>query len=658
MQTVKPFQKNEPRNDLERISRMTVSDGQRVARRLPVGAEIIDGRAHFRVWAPLRNRVEVVTSRASFPLQREDDGYFSALVDDLHAGDTYRFRLDGGDAFPDPASRFQPEGPHGPSQIIDHAAFHWTDETWPGVQLAGQIIYEIHIGTFTREGTWQSATLELPALARTGITVIEVMPVADFAGRFGWGYDGVNWFSPTRLYGTPDDMRRFIDAAHSLGMGVILDVVYNHFGPDGNYSGQFSRDYVTSKHTTDWGEAINYDGEDCQPVRDFVSANAHYWIEEFHLDGLRLDATQNIYDDSEDNILAVITRSVRKAAGDRKTIVIAENEPQEIRFVDPPETGGYGMDGLWNDDYHHSALVGLAGRNEAYYSDYLGKPQEFISALKYGYLYQGQWYNWQKQRRGTPSLHAPGHAFVNFLENHDQVANSARGLRTHQLTSPGMYRAMMALTVLGPGVPMLFQGQEYASSAPFQFFADMPEWLAPSIREGRKDFFKQWRSIRTESMLACIADPCSSDTFAKCKLDHSEREKHGDVYQFHCDLIRLKRTDPVLSAQPPVQIDGAVLSSQAFLVRFFGPGNDDRLLLINLGVDLHLSPAPEPLLAPPQGNAWRTLFSTEIPQYGGCGSPEPDGEELNWSIQGQAAVLLGPGPRRTKSVQPKEKSSK
>jgi maltooligosyltrehalose trehalohydrolase len=315
------------------------------------------------------------------------------------------------------------------------------------------------------------------------------------------------------------------------------------------------------------------------------------------------------------------------------------------------------VDGLWNDDYHHSALVALAGRNEAYYSDYLGKPQELISSMKYGFLYQGQWYNWQKHRRGTPSLHAPKHAFVTFLDNHDQVANSARGLRAHQLTSPGMYRAMMALTVFGPGVPMLFQGQEFASSTPFQFFADMPEWLVPLIREGRKNFFKQWRSIRTQSMLACIPDPCSSDTFAACKLDHAEREKNGEVYQFHCDLIRLKRTDPVIGAQPSVPIDGAVLSSQAFLLRYFGPDNNDRLLLVNLGVDLHLSPAPEPLLAPPQDHEWRTLFSTEVPQYGGCGAPEPDSGELNWTVQGQAAVLLGPTPRRTRTVRTTEKSS-
>jgi maltooligosyltrehalose trehalohydrolase len=614
------------------------------------------GGVHFRVWAPLRRTVEVVTSAGFVTMLREDSGYFEALVPGVRPGDKYRFRLDEGDAFPDPASRFQPEGPHGPSQVVDPHAFSWSDASWTGLELAGQIIYELHIGTFTREGTWEAAIRELPELARTGITVIEVMPVAGFAGRFGWGYDGVNWFSPTQLYGTPDDMRRFVDVSHSLGMGVILDVVYNHFGPDGNYTGQFSRDYVTPKHTTDWGEAINYDGTNREPVREFVAANARYWIEEFHLDGVRLDATQNIYDDSPDHILAVITRAVREAAGTRKSIVIAENEPQDIRLIGPPENGGFGMDGLWNDDFHHTAMVALTGRNEAYYTDYLGKPQEFISAIKYGYLYQGQWYKWQKQRRGVSSLHAPKSAFVTFIENHDQVANSAKGLRVHQLTSPGMYRAMTALMILGPGVPMLFQGQEFASSAAFQFFADNPEWLTSLVREGRKEFLKQWRSAQTQAILDSLPDPSSPETFERCKLDHSERKKNKAAYQFHCDLIRLKRTDPVLSAIPTVPIDGAVLSSGAFLLRYFSEQGDDRLLLVNLGVDLHLNPAPEPLLAPPQGRSWQTLLSTEAPQYGGSGAPEPDCEEENWIIQGQAAVVLIPGPAAQQLSKLKEKS--
>ena len=606
-----------------------------------------EGGTQFRVWAPVCEKVAVQTEEGEVPLIAEANGYFSGILETAKAGTRYRFRLDGKEAYPDPASRYQPEGPHGPSQVVDPNTYVWKDRTWKGVGLHGQVIYELHVGTFTREGTWKTAAEHLHHLAATGITVIEVMPVAEFAGKFGWGYDGVNWFAPSHLYGTPDDMRRFVDSAHAHGIAVILDAVYNHFGPDGNYLGQYSSDYVTKKHKTDWGDAINFDGPNSGPVRQLVEANAFYWIDEFHLDGLRLDATQDIYDDTADHILASITASVRSAAGTRRSIVVGENEPQDVRLIRPVEEGGFGLDGLWNDDFHHTTLVALTGRNEAYYTDYLGKPQEFVSAMKYGFLYQGQRYSWQKQRRGTPSIHIPKHAFVTFTENHDQVANSARGLRLHKLTSPGLYRAAAAINLLGPGTPMLFQGAEFASSAPFHFFADMPEWLVNRIREGRKEFMKQWRSMRNKSMLDHLQDPCSPHTFEVCKIDHSERETHADIYLLHCDLIRLKRHDPVLSAQPQGPLDGAVLSSHAFVIRYFGPEEDDRLLVVNLGTDLHLNPAPEPLLAPPQGRSWTTMLSTEWSKYGGSGSSELDDEELNWQIPGHAAALLEPGPLRS-----------
>ena len=432
-----------------------------------------------------------------FPLSDEKNGYWSGVVAEAKAGDVYKFQLDGGDAFPDPASRFQPEGPHGPSQIVSPDAFPWTDQSWRGRSIEGQVIYEIHVGTFTPEGTWASAAQQLAELANIGITVIEIMPIADFAGAYGWGYDGVDLFAPTRLYGEPDDLRQFINQAHKLGLSVILDVVYNHFGPDGNYLSQFTKSYFSETHTTDWGEAINYDGPNSGPVREFVRSNAHYWIDEYHFDGLRLDATQNIYDDSKLHILTEVTDAVREAARGRATIVVAENEPQHVNLVKPKEKGGYGMDGLWNDDFHHSAMVALTGRNEAYYTDYLGNPQEFISAFKYGYLYQGQRYKWQKDRRGKPSFGIPSCAFVTFIQNHDQIANSARGLRVHSLTSPALYKVATAMTLLGPGTPMLFQGQEYAASQPFFYFANHKPELGKLIEKGRCEFLYQWRSIKT-----------------------------------------------------------------------------------------------------------------------------------------------------------------
>ncbi|HZS09205.1 MAG TPA: malto-oligosyltrehalose trehalohydrolase [Blastocatellia bacterium] len=620
-------------------------------RRLHIGAEVVpQGGAHFRVWAPRRKHVEVVIEGGrgfdrgtrTNALEPEEAGYFSGLVEAAGDGTLYRFRLDGGgELYPDPASRFQPEGPHGPSQVVDPNAFEWGDDNWRGVRMPGQVIYEMHVGTFTREGTWAAATRELDELAALGITLLEVMPVADFPGRFGWGYDGVDLFAPTRLYGVPDDFRRFVDRAHALGLGVILDVVYNHLGPDGNYLKQFAEDYFTDRYTTDWGEAINYDGENSGPVREFSLDNAAYWIDEYHLDGLRLDATQNIYDSSADHIIAAIARRVRGAARGRGTVIVAENEPQEATLVRAAEQGGYGLDALWNDDLHHSAMVALTGRNEAYYTDYLGRPQEFISAVKYGYLYQGQWYKWQKQRRGTPTLKLPPATFVTFIQNHDQIANSGRGERCHALASPGRYRAMTALMLLAPGTPMLFQGQEFAASSPFFYFADHKEELAGLIRKGRAEFLAQFRSLATAEAQAVLNDPCDPQTFERSKLDLAERERHAGVYQMHRDLLRLRREDAVFSAQRAGGVDGAVLAGEAFVLRFFGEDGEDRLLLVNFGADLHLNPAPEPLLAPPEGTEWETLWSSEDPRYGGLGTPPLDSEE-NWQLPGHAAVALGP----------------
>lgn len=622
-------------------------------RRLPVGADVLpEGGVHFRIWASRRQQVDVVLEGGPGPgagaepvtvaLDPEGDGYFSALVADAGVGTLYRYRLDSGtERYPDPASRFQPDGPHGPSQVVDPGTFQWHDQDWCGVPLEGQVIYEMHLGTFTPEGTWAAASRELPALADLGVTVLEVMPIADFPGRFGWGYDGVNLFAPTRLYGSPDECRRFVERAHALGLGVILDVVYNHLGPDGNYLGQFSSAYFTERYTTDWGEAINYEDAQAGPVREFFIANAGYWIEEFHFDGLRLDATQNIYDTSADHILAAMARRVRQAAGGRATLLVAENEPQLTKIVRPPAQGGYGLDALWNDDFHHTAMVALTGRREAYYTDYRGTPQEFISALKWGYLYQGQWYTWQKQRRGTPGFDLKPAQFVNFIQNHDQIANSGRGLRCHVLSSPGLYRAVIAVMLLGPGTPMLFQGQEFAASSPFFFFADCTEELAELTRQGRTTFLSQFASLAQPEVQGYLADPTDPATFEQSKLDLSERQHHAEMYALHHDLLQLRHTEPVFRAQRQGGMDGAVLATDAFVLRFFGVGGDDRLLVVNLESDLDLDPAPEPLLAPPEGRRWDILWSSEDPRYGGSGTA-PLEDEKNWHLPGNATVVLRP----------------
>jgi maltooligosyltrehalose trehalohydrolase len=632
-------------------------------RRLPIGAECSnDDAVHFRVWAPRRSGVEVLLDGdASFALAAERGGYFSGSATGVGPGSLYRYRLDGRDAYPDPASRFQPDGPHGPSQVVDPNRFAWADAAWRGPRLDGAVLYEVHVGTFTREGTWSAAAKQLPELAAAGITCLEVMPVAEFPGRFGWGYDGVDLYAPTHLYGQPDDFRRFVDTAHSLGLGVILDVVYNHVGPDGNYLKQFSEHYFSTKHKTEWGEALNFDGEHSAPVREFITLNACYWADEFHVDGLRIDATQSIFDDSSRHILTEIGEAMRRTAGDRSVLLVGENEPQNTTLLRPPADGGCGLDALWNDDFHHTALVALTGKTDAYYSDYGGTPQEFVSVAKYSYLYQGQYYRWQQQRRGTPTFGIRQTRFVNFIENHDQLANSAFGIRTGALTSPGRHRAMTALLLLGPQTPMLFQGQEFAASTPFLYFADHNPDLAKSVRKGRAEFLAQFPNVAVEEMRSRLPDPADPATFERCKLDFSERERHAEAYALHRDLLRLRREDAVIREHGVHRVDGAVLSDSAFVLRFFGRDGDTRLLVVNFSRTIRLDPAPEPLLAPPQGASWAMLWTSDAPRYGGAGTPRLEGDRVMqgerpqgatpddglkpepvWHVPGECAVLLAP----------------
>jgi maltooligosyltrehalose trehalohydrolase len=530
-------------------------------------------------------------------LDAEPGGYFSALVPEVGAGDRYRYLLNG-TLLADPVSRFQPEGPFGPSQVIDPSAYRWGDTAWRGVRLPGQVLYELHIGTFTREGTWHAARDRLPALIETGITTVEVMPVSEFPGRFGWGYDGVFPYAPTRLYGSPDDFRAFVDRAHQLGLGVILDVVYNHLGPAGCVHREYSGAYFTSGRDTDWGDALNFAGPDAAPVREYFASNAAYWIDEFHLDGLRLDAVQSIHDTSEDHIVGMVTRNARAAAGDRSVIVVLENERQQSWMLRPAARGGLGVDAAWNDDFHHSAIVAVTGRSEAYYSDHRGTPQEVISAARRGYLFQGQHYSWQKQARGTRGGDIPPAAFVNFLENHDQVANAGDGSRLHARTSPGQYRAMTALLLLLPGTPMLFQGQEFGASSPFLFFADHEPPLSAAVQKGRAEFMAQFPSLAALGARGALPAPHDPATFERCKLRWEERERHALHCRLHEDLIALRRSERAFRQQQPGACDGAVLAAEAWVLAYATPAAaDERLLIVNLGPDLVAGSLAEPLLA-------------------------------------------------------------
>ena len=643
-------------------------------RHYPIGAEIApDGSTHVRVWAPRRSTASFVefgengNPLMTTELESEGNGYFSGVVATAKAGTLYKLRLDDAGDFPDPASRFQPDGPHGPSQIVDGRNYSWRDGGWRGPSLSGAVIYELHIGTFTQEGTYAAASRHLVDLAEVGISIIEIMPVAEFPGRFGWGYDGVFLFAPYHHYGTPDDLRAFVDEAHALGIGVLLDVVYNHLGPDGNYLKEFSEHYF--KGSTEWGEALNFDGDEAAPVREFFTCNAAYWSREFHFDGLRLDATQQIFDRSTPHIIAEIARRAHSASAGRTTIVVAENEPQDAVLVRHPSTGGYGLDALWNDDFHHSVMVALTGRDEAYYSGYRGTSQEFVSTAKYGFLYQGEWYQWQNGRRGRPAFDVPPRQFVNFIENHDQVANAAFGLRVHQLTSPDANRAMTALLLLLPQTPMLFQGEEFLTSKPFCYFADHNRDLAARIRRGRAEFLGQFAHIATPEITARLADPSDTATFTRCKLDWSERRKEPNAQHLALirDLIRLRRMDPTLRAQGAIDgggaengvlqrmIDGAVLGENAFVLRYFGERRElDRLVVVNLGHRLHAQPLAEPLAAPPWNMLWRPLWSSEEPIYGGAGTPSLDSDDGGWWLPPRATVLLRPVPRDGAPAAPRQ----
>ncbi|PYL76398.1 MAG: malto-oligosyltrehalose trehalohydrolase [Verrucomicrobia bacterium] len=618
-------------------------------RRYPIGAELIgENQTHFRVWAPKARALDVVledTARAKpifYPLTAEPEGYFSGKAG-AGAGARYRFRVNTGqNSYPDPASRFQPDGPHGSSCIVDPAKFAWTDQDWPGLKLKGQIIYEMHIGTFTKEGTWRAAAEQLSELARIGITVIEMMPVAEFPGRFGWGYDGVDLFAPSHLYGTPHDLRAFVDRAHSLGLGVILDVVYNHFGPDGNYLGSFSDHYLLRGKGHEWGDVINFDGQNSGPVRELFITNGRYWIEEFHFDGFRFDATHAICDDSEEYIIGAVGRAARQAAGRRSIILIAENDLQESKMTLPQSEGGDGLDGMWNDDFHHSAIVALTGRKVGYYGDYSGKPQEFLSAAKYGFLYQGQSLSWRKVLRGTPTFGNPAEAFVCFIENHDQIANTGPGQRPRFQTSPGRYRAMTALLLLGPWTPLLFQGEEFGASSPFLFFADVGDAsVRDATRRGRAQLLAPFLSLNEEDTLRRLPSPDDPEAFARCKLDFSEREKNRQLYDLHIDLMKLRREDSRFCEQSSGGIDGAVLGPASFVLRYFSEADDDRLLIMNFGEHQVFHPASEPLLAPPTGYRWETLWTSDSRRYGGSDAAASATVD-QWILPAESAVVLRP----------------
>jgi maltooligosyltrehalose trehalohydrolase len=597
-------------------------------RRMPIGSELDDGGASFRVWAPTHSRVALVIDGLDDVALEPAAGYHVGFVRGVEAGARYRFRVAGA-LLADPAARFLPEGPFGPAEIIDPSRFAWTDAAWRGIPPAKHVLYEMHVGTFTPEGTWAAAQTWLPFFADLGITTIEMMPINAFAGRYNWGYDGVNLFAPNHTYGRPDDLRRFVDRAHGCGLAVILDVVYNHFGPSGNSLFTWN---PAAKHAelTEWGEALDF----AEPgLRELVIENAGYWVREYHFDGLRLDATQTIRDPSPEHVITALTRRAREAGGERTIFVCAENETQTTALLDG------GVDALWNDDFHHSARVAMTGLIEGYLHDYRGTPQELISAVKRGFLYQGQLYPWQRNPRGSPALGRSRASFVQFLDNHDQAANLG-GERLVTTVDPATLRAMTALLLLSPALPMLFQGQETGARQPWLFFVDHTPDLHEPIRAGRAKFEAQFARLATPESQAALHDPNLATTFRRCILDPAERHADNPMVMLHRDLLRLRRDDPAFTDPRLDAMDGAVLSDHAFVLRFFQP-DGDRLLLVNLGPTLALTSVAEPLIAPLGGQGWRVQWSSEDPRYGGHGTPEPF-TRTRLALPARSAIVVVP----------------
>ena len=611
----------------------------------PIGATPDATGTRFCVWAPDHHAVSVVIQEhGEFAMQPAADGYFSAHVSGVSTGARYRYRVDSAPPRPDPASRWQPEGSDGPSVVVGNG-FPWTDDSWRGPGRADQVIYELHIGTFTTEGTWSSAAARLPALAELGVTIIHLLPVGTFKGRFGWGYDTVLPYAPYAPYGTPDDMRAFIDRAHGLGVGVILDVVYNHPGLGDHYR-TYADHYFTDKYENEWGATFNFDGPGARAVRDFTVGNAEYWIRDFHLDGLRIDATQALFDSSGEHIIAEIARACRAGAENRAVYLLAENQPQDRRLIEAPDAGGYGLDALVSDDFQHSARVALTGHNDFYYRDYLGTPQELVSALKYGFLYQGQRSDMREKTYGTYNLDTPPEHVVHFLENHDQIANSARGWRLGRLGSPARVRAITTLLLLGPQTPCLFQGQEFGASNPFLYFLGVEKGDAKGVAEGRRKSLTNFPSVADPEMQARLPDPAAEATFLQSKLDWAEAERNASMLAFHRDLLAMRRRDKAFSQSASRWIDGAVLGDDALAIRYFlDDPAEHRLLLVNLGRDLQFGVLAEPLVAPPHDRRWVIAWSSEHPGYDGAGRRPIDLEKL-WILPADTALVLRSEPRR------------
>ena len=597
------------------------------------GAVVVDGGVRFSVWAPLASAVAVRLFdcdggvAGEHPLDAHGGGVFEATVPGVAAGADYSFVLSPFDAgspswsLPDPISRWQPRGVHGPSRVVDPDAFPWTDAGWRGVEMADLVLYELHVGTFSAEGTFDGAIPYLRELRELGVTAIEVMPVAEFPGRRNWGYDGVFLYAPQSSYGGPEGLRRLVDAAHRGGLAVFLDVVYNHTGPEGSVLQRYG-EYFTAKYHTPWGRGFNTDGPDSDEVRRYFVDNALHWVTDFHVDGLRFDATDQIYDFSAQHLLEEVATAVhvQAAALGRRVLCVAETEANDPRWLRAPECGGFGFDGQWDDDFHHALRVALTGQRDGYYADFDGVPS-IAKALRHRFVYDGNYSAYRRKRRGGNVDAFPRERFVACIQNHDQVGNRAEGERLTELATFAQCKLAAAALLLSPYVPLLFMGEEYGERNPFLYFVEHGDSeLVESVRVGRRNEFKAfgWAEV--------VPDPQAEDTFLRSKLDRSRREQpgHQETLRLYRDLLALRRREPLLrpgAAAVAVAHDGGagwiVAGYSGTDSNAGAPANGAPLaVVLNFAGEPREVPLALPGVAP---GRWQCILSTDAGRYGGAG---------------------------------------
>ncbi|OLP16761.1 malto-oligosyltrehalose trehalohydrolase [Leptolyngbya sp. 'hensonii'] len=592
---------------------------------MKVGAQYLgEGRCAFTVWAPALEQVEVqilAPREAVIPLERRSEGYWQGIVADLYPGALYRYRLNRDGSHPDPASQFQPQGVHGPSQVVD-PRFDWTDESWRGIPLEAMVLYELHVGTFTPEGTFAAIIPRLPELRELGVTAIELMPIGQFPGDQqtdpglayrNWGYDGVYPFAVQNSYGGPDGLKCLVNACHQQGIAVVLDVVYNHFGPEGNYTSCFGP-YFTENYRTPWGRAINFDGADSPGVRRYVIQNVLFWFQDYHLDALRLDATHAIYDLGARHVLQELAEATAALGRDTQwqRYLIAESDLNDPRLIRPWELGGYGLDAQWNDDFHHGLHTLLTGERLGYYMDF-GQMAHLAKAYEANFVYDWQYSPHRQRYHGMPCLDRSPSQFVVYLQNHDQVGNRMLGDRITQSLSFEATKLAAGAMLLSPGIPMLFMGEEYGEPAPFTYFVSHADPdLIRAVRQGRKQEFEPFH-LQGEP-----PDPEAVETFTRCRLNwHLQREgRHKVLWEFYQMLLTFRRTHPVMRQRDRQSLQ-VTIEEEKRLLSLIRLGQDSSLLCL-----LNFNPAPVMLQAP-TGRSARKLIDSADERWMGPGSQLP-----------------------------------